>query len=73
MKHLYRRKKQSFSRRLEHDLAVKRIEAAWKEFNQNKSSIINWEQRLRQLRNPKKVKTELGAKVSMFSCPTLTP
>ncbi|XP_063686130.1 uncharacterized protein LOC134819898 isoform X2 [Bolinopsis microptera] len=39
----FRRRKQGFSKRLEHDLEIKRIQAAWKEYFETQKQLINWD------------------------------
>ena len=40
---IHRRRKQGFSKRLEHDLEIKRIQAAWKEYFETQKQLINWD------------------------------
>ena len=49
-----RRRKQGFSKRLEHDLEVKRIQAAWKEYFETQKQLINWDERAKPNSKPKR-------------------
>ena len=49
----YRRRKQGFSKRLEHDLEIKRIQAAWKEYFETQKQLIDWEEKAKSNSNTK--------------------
>ena len=64
----FRRRKQGFSKRLEHDLEIKRIQAAWKEYFETQKQLIDWEEKAKSSSNSKphraaKVFTTLGNKL----------
>ena len=44
----HRRRCLGFTKRLEHDLSVKRIQAAWNEYYEGREPVINWEERLKR-------------------------